>query len=46
MIDLIKEDISKILVIEKLSVSNLNDSFCVLPEFEEYKDFLNIDAID
>jgi len=46
MIDLIKEDIAKILVIEKLSVSNLNGSFCVLPEFEEYKAFLNIDAIN
>ena len=39
MIDLLKEDISKRLVIEKLSVSNLNGSFCVLSEFEEYKAF-------
>lgn len=45
MIDLLKDDDSKILVLEKLTEDNLNDSFSVEPQYEEYKDFLYKDAL-
>lgn len=45
MIDLLSDSVSDLLVIEKLSKSNLNDSFSVLEKYSEYKDFLYNDAI-
>lgn len=45
MIDLLKDDDSKFLVLEKLSEKNLNETFSVDSQFEEYKDFLYIDAL-
>ena len=46
MLDLLVDDVSEILTIEKLSAENLNDSFSVLNEFEEYKTFLYNDALN
>ena len=45
MLDLLVDDVSEILTIEKLSAENLNDSFSVLNDFEEYKTFLYNDAL-
>ena len=45
MIDLLKDDDSKFLVLEKLSEKNLNNSFSVEPQYEEYRDFLYKDAL-
>ena len=45
MIDLLKDDDSKFLVLEKLSEKNLNETFSVDSQFEEYKDFLYKDAL-
>ena len=45
MIDLLKDDDSKFLVLEKLSEKNLNETFSVDSQFDEYKDFLYIDAL-
>lgn len=45
MIDLLKDDDSKFLVLEKLSEKNLNETFSVDSQFEEYKDFLYNDAL-
>ncbi len=44
MIDLLKDDISNLLILEKLSKSNLNNSFSVESKYSEYKDFLYNDA--
>lgn len=46
MIDLLSDSISELLVIEKLSEENLNDSFSVLEKYSEYKDFLYNDALN
>ena len=45
MIDLLKDDDSKFLSLEKLSEKNLNASFSVASKYEEYKDFLYNDAL-
>ena len=46
MIDLLVDDVTEILTIEKLSERNLNDSFFVFKEFYEYKEFLYNDALN
>ncbi len=45
MIDFLSEDVSSLVVIEKLSEKNLNASFSVDKKFAEYKDFLYSDAL-
>ena len=40
MTDFLTDDVSSLVVIEKLSPKNLNDSFFVDEKFDEYKDFL------
>lgn len=46
MIDFLVDDISDDFKIEKLSLLNLNGSFSVSSEFEEYKNFLYKDALN
>lgn len=46
MIDFLTDDVSSLIVIEKLSPQNLNSSFCVDEKFAEYKDFLYSDALN
>lgn len=46
MIDLLSDSVSELLIIEKLSKENLNDSFSVLDKYSEYKDFLYQDALE
>lgn len=45
MTDFLSEDVSSLVVIEKLSEKNLNASFSVDKKFAEYKDFLYSDAL-
>ena len=46
MTDFLTDDVSSLVVIEKLSPKNLNDSFFVDEKFDEYKDFLYFDALE
>ena len=46
MTDFLTDDVSSLVVIEKLSPKNLNDSFFVDEKFAEYKDFLYSDALE
>lgn len=45
MNDFLADDVSSLVIIEKLSVQNLNGSFLVEDAFAEYKDFLYSDAL-
>lgn len=46
MTDFLTDDVSSLVVIEKLSPKNLNDSFFGDEKFAEYKDFLYSDALE
>ena len=46
MTDFLTDDVSSLVVIEKLSPKNLNGSFFVDEKFAEYKDFLYSDALE
>ncbi len=46
MTDFLTDDVSSLVVIEKLSPKNLNGSFLIDEKFAEYKDFLYSDALE
>ena len=46
MLDFLRDDVSEVVTIEKLSEQNLNDSFTLAENYAEYKDFLYKNALD